>query len=97
MNAEFTSVSAYFECKSKLIGKIATYDLLIESHEKAMIEGATSGHLLQYEMDDGQMKVRVQYRNMKDMTDAMNNLIKLRQYYINKANGRSIRLVGGNL
>lgn len=97
MNAEYTSISTYFECKSKLIGKIATYDLLIEAFEKAMMEGATSGHLLQYEMDDGQMKVRVQYRNMRDMTEAMNGLIKMRQYYINKANGRSIRLVGGNL
>jgi len=97
MNAEFTTVSAYFECKSKLIGKIATYDLLIESFEKAMLEATISGHLLQYEMDDGQMKVRVQYRNMKDMTSAMNGLIKLRQDYVNKANGRSIRLVGGNL
>lgn len=97
MNLEYTSISAYFEDKSKLIGKIATYDLLIEAFEKSMLEGAVSGHLLQYEMDDGQMKVRVQYRNMRDMTEAMNGLIKMRQYYINKANGRSIRLVGGNL
>lgn len=97
MNTEFTSISAYFECKSKLIGKIATYDLLIENFEQAMLEGAGSAHYLQTELDDGQMKLRVQYRNMKDMTDAMNNLIKLRQYYINKTNGRSIRFVGGNL
>ena len=97
MNTEFTSISAYFECKSKLIGKIATYDLLIESMEKTLMVGIESGHLLQWELDDGQMKCRSQYRNVKDLTDAMNGLIKLRQYYINKANGRSIRLVGGNL
>lgn len=97
MNVEFTTISSYFECKSKLIGKIATYDLLIENFELAMLEGAGSAQYLQTELDDGQMKLRVQYRNMKDMTDAMNNLIKLRQYYINKANGRTTRLVGGNL
>lgn len=97
MNAEYTSIPQFFECAEKIIGKIATYDILIEKFEEAILEGASSGHLLQYEMDDSQIKVRVQYRNMKDMTDAMNNLIKLRQYYINKANGRSIRLVGGNL
>ena len=34
---------------------------------------------------------------VNDLTKAMEGLIKLRQYYINKANGRSIRLVGGNL
>lgn len=97
MNADYMSIPQFVECKSKVIGKIATYDILIEKFEEAILEGAASGHLLQYEMDDSQVKVRVQYRNMKDMTDAMNNLIKLRQYYINKANGRSMRLVGGNL
>ena len=97
MNLEFMSILAYFECKSKLIGKIATYDLLIESMEKTLMAGVESGHLLQWELDDGQMKVRSQYRNVNDMTEAMNNLIKLRQYYVNKANGRTTRLVGGNI
>ena len=76
---------------------IVLTDILIEKFEEALLAGATSGHLLQYEMDDGQMKVRVQYRNVRDMTEAMNGLIKMRQYYVNKANGRSTRMVGGNL
>lgn len=97
MNDTYMTISQYFECKSKLIGKIATYDILIEKFEQSLLEGATSGHLLQYEMDDSQMKVRVQYRNVKDMVTAMEGLIRLRQYHINKANGSSIRLVGGNL
>lgn len=61
------------------------------------MEGVVSGHFLQYEMDDGQMKVRVQYRNINDLSNAMQGLIKLRQYYINKVNGRSIRFVGGHI
>lgn len=97
MNDNFMTISEFVECKSKLIGKVATYDILIQKFEEAILAGAESGHILQYEMDDGQMKVRTQYRNMKDMTEAMNGLIKIRQYYINKANGSSIRLVGGKL
>lgn len=97
MNDTYMTIPQFVECKSKVIGKIATYDLLIESMEQTLMAGIQSGHLLQWELDDGQMKVRSQYRNVKDLTDAMNGLIKLRQYYINKANGRSIRLVGGNL
>lgn len=97
MNDNFMTISEFVECKSKLIGKVATYDLLIESMEKTLIAGIESGHLLQWELDDGQMKCRSQYRNVTDLTNAMNGLIKLRQYYINKANGSSIRLVGGNL
>ncbi len=97
MNEGFMTIQHYVECKSKLIGKIATYDLLIQNMENSMLTAITSGHLIQYEMDDGQMKVRAQYRNISDMTEAMNGLVKLRQMYINKANGRSMRSVGGNL
>ena len=97
MNDNYMTIPQFVECQSKIIGKIATYDILIEKFEEALLAGATSGHLVQYEMDDGQMKVRAQYRNVRDMTEAMNGLIKMRQYYVNKANGRSIRMVGGNL
>lgn len=97
MNVDFMSIPDYVECKSKLIGKVATYDLLIEKMEQSILTGAVSGHLIQYEMDDGQMKVRAQYRNIDDMTQAMNNLIKIREMYINQANGRSVRLVGGGI
>ena len=97
MNDGYMTIEQYFECKSKLIGKIATYDLLITNMESAMLKGIVSGHLIQYEMDDGQMKVRAQYRNIDDMTSAMNGLIRIRQMYINQTNGRGRRLVGGGL
>lgn len=97
MNIEYMTIDQFFESKSKLIGKIATYDLLIEGMEKAILESTVSGHLIQYELDDGQMKVRSMFRSTKDMIGSMEGLIKLRQYYINKHNGRVTRLVGGNL
>lgn len=97
MNTEFTLVSHYFEEKSKLIGKIATYDLIIEGMEKAILESTVSGHLVQYELDDGQMKVRTMYRSIKDMTSAMQGLIKLRQMYVNKHNGSVVVLTSGKL
>ena len=96
MNNEFTSISQFFDCASKLIGKIATYDALIEAFEKSILEATVSGQLLQYELDDSQTKLRVQYRNMNDMVSAMNGLIKLRQMYINQHNGRTTVLRGGN-
>jgi len=97
MNNEYTSIEQYFEVKSKLIGKIATYDLIIEDMEKALLAATVSGHLLQYELDDGQMKVRTMYRSVTDLTKAMKGLISLREIYKNQHNGRGVRLVGGNL
>lgn len=97
MNNEYMSITQYFECKSKLIGKIQTYDLLIEGLETAMMTSIESGHIVQYEMDDGQMKVRTQFRSVKDITAAMDGFIRLRQDYINRYNGRATVLRGGNL
>lgn len=96
MNIEYMTIPQYVECKSKIIGKIATYDILIESMEAALLEATTSGHISQYEMDDGQMKVRTNYRSINDVNNALKGLIRMRQYYINKYNGRVTVLRGGN-
>lgn len=97
MNVEYMTISQYVECKSKLIGKVATYDILIESMEKAILEATVSGHLNQWELDDGQMKVRNMYRSIGQMTDGLQGLRKIRQDYINQYNGRGMVLRGGSL
>lgn len=97
MNFEYMTIPQYVECKSKLIGKIATYDILIEGMEASLLEATVSGNISEYEMDDGQMKVRTRYRSLNDMNNALMGLIKMRQYYINKHNGRVTVLRGGNI
>ena len=97
MNAEYMTICQYVECKSKIIGKIATYNLLIESMEVAILEATISGHIADYEMDDGQMKVRSRYRNITDMTKSLLGLEQARQRYISMYNGRTVVLRGGSL
>lgn len=97
MNIEYMTISQYIECKSKLIGKIAAYDLIIEKMEAAILEGTVSGIYTQVEVDDGMMKVRSNYRSINDMTLALRALEQARQRYINRYNGRSTVLRGGQL
>jgi hypothetical protein len=97
MNTEYLTISQYVESKSKLIGKIATYDLLIEGMEASILEATVSGHLVQYEMDDGFMKVRSQFRSISDMTKALAGLETMRQRYINRYNGSVTVLRGGRI
>lgn len=97
MNAEYCTVEQYIEGKSKLIGKIATYDILIEKMEEALLTSTVSGHLAQYELDDGFMKLRSNFRNTNDIVSSISGLEMLRQRAVNKLNGRSVRLVGGSL
>lgn len=97
MNNEYLTIPEFVDYKSRSIGKVATYDLLIEKMEGALLEATMSGHISEYELDDGQMKCRTRYRSLTDMNNALNGLIKMRQYYINKHNGRVTVLRGGNL
>lgn len=97
MNTEYTSISQFVECKSKIIGKIAAYDLIIEAMESAILDATASGMYNQVEVDDGQMKVRTNYRNITDMNNALLGMEQARQRYIQKYNGRVMVLRGGNL
>jgi len=97
MNDEYITISQYIESKSALIGKVATYDLLIEKMEATILDSTLSGVYNQMEVDDGQMKVRSNYRNIGDLISALEGLRKIRQDYINRFNGRVTRLVGGRL
>jgi len=97
MNSEYMTIPQYIECKSKLIGKIQTYDLLIEKLEGVLDEALASGSLSEIEVDDSMMRVRSRYRSIKELESALNGFIQRRQYYINKHNGRVTVLRGGNL
>ena len=97
MNNEYMTISHYFEEKSKILGKVATYDLLIEGLEATLLKSIESGYLVQYELDDGQIKCRSQFRKIDDLVKSMEGLQRLRQNYINRYNGRITRFTGGNL
>lgn len=97
MNADYMTIPQYIEYKSKVLDKVAVYDLLIDGLEKSILEATLSGQYAEYEMDDGQMKVRSRFRSIDQMISGMQGLRKIRQDYINQYNGRSVRLVGGSL
>lgn len=97
MNAEYMTISQYIETKTTLQAKIAAYDKLIEKMELTILTGIDTGGIIQTEVDDGFMKVRLNYRSVADMTKALSGLEMLRQRYINRLNGRCTVLRGGSL
>ncbi len=97
MNDIYYTIPQYIECQTTLLGKIQAYDKIIEGMELAYLEAVTSGHLSEYSMDDGQMKVRAIYRSITDMNMAIQGLEQIRQRYINRYNGRVRVMRSGNL
>jgi len=97
MNDQYCTISQYIECKSTLLDKINAISSLIDSMELKLLDTVGSANYSEYQMDDGQMKVRAAYRSPKDVTAGIMELEKLKQRYVNRYNGRRTVLRGGNL
>lgn len=91
------TISQYVESRCKLYDKIVAIDLLIDAMELKILDVTESTAYDEYQMDDGQMKVRTKYRSVSDVMAGITALESLKQRYINKVNGRSIVLRGGNI
>lgn len=97
MNDGLYTISQYIECRPTLLAKIQAIDDLISAMELKLLDTVGSANYSEYQMDDGQMKVRTSYRSPKDVTAGINELEKLKQRYVNRYNGRCTVLRGGNL
>lgn len=97
MNDNFYTIPQYIACKSSLLEKVKAYDAIISGMETAYLEAVTSGHLADYEMNDGQMRVKATYRSIAEMNNAIRGLEQIRMQYVNRYNGRVSVMRGGNL
>jgi len=86
----------YVQSKTTLVLKIQAIDALIDAMELALLDVSESAAYDEYQMDDGQMKVRTKYRSAKDVTAGILGLEQLKQRYLNRLNGRIIVFRGGN-
>lgn len=97
MNDQYQTISQYVECRATLRDKIIAIDNLISAMELKLLESVDSANYSEYQMDDGQMKIRTMYRSPKDVTAGIQGLEVLKQRYVNRYNGRCTVLRGGNL
>ena len=95
MNDGIYEISTYIECRTTYIEKVRAIDALISAFELKLVEVGDSIVYDEYEMNDGQMKVRTKYRNSKDVLAGIDGLEKLKQRYLNRVNGRTTILRSG--
>ena len=70
-------------------------DLIIKALRKAMITAAVRCGISEYDLDDGQTKIKQAYRNPQEIARSINAFIAIKQFYLNEINGNVIRLVPG--
>ena len=59
------------------------------------LESATSDNLTEYMLDDGQTKIKAVYKGTDAVINSINALERTKQLYVNRVNGRTMRLVDG--
>lgn len=88
----YDSPSLYLEQFSTIEGKITALDTIITGLLTSAAKGAESGHISEYQIDDGQSKIRTMYRSMDALYASIKNFEKLRYMYLNQLNGRGFVL-----
>lgn len=85
---------AYIESRSGLQERIIAIDNIILANEDLMLKQVLtqSGGTAMYELDDGQIRIKVNYRSMEDLIKTMNGLEAIKQRYIRRLNGSAVVL-----
>jgi len=73
--------------------KIAKMQAIINVLEETALKAATSQNIDEYWLDDGQTKIKTVYRGMKEIMAGTTAIDTLMQRYINRLQGRVVRLV----
>ncbi len=88
----FEKASDYIGSCATLDAKIAAIDAIILALLESSAKAAESGHMDEYWFDDGHVKIRSKYRNVREMESSITSFERLKQLYINQRNGRVLRL-----
>ncbi len=91
----FDSAAIYLDtCKTNK-EKIVAIDAIINALMITATKAAANDNITEYALDDGQTKIRTMYRGTAAIFESINAFEKLKQMYIQRINGRMVRLVDG--
>lgn len=91
----FDSASIYIESCSTLRDKITAIDNIIATLELKALDVAANSDLTEYTLNDGQTQIKCTYRSAESITASINAFEAIKQRYVNRLNGRMVRLVDG--
>lgn len=93
------TIDQYIVSRCSVAERIIAIDAMILAFEDNLMKVAldpTASITDEYQMDDGQMKVRTKFRTLSDIQNAIGVLEAMKQKYVNRYNGRIYTLRSGN-
>lgn len=91
-NVLYFKIPSLTQNGTQIKAKIAALDLIISSLYDTAMKSVSTGNMVEYEIDTGQTKQRVQYSTLDTVTNAIASYEKLRQMLVNKLSPRSFQL-----
>lgn len=91
---EYPSWQAYLDTATSADARIKMIDILIDKNIAQIgtqLDGIGGG-IGMYELDDGQVRIKVNYKSIEDIAKANNALETMKQLYLNRMNGRTVTL-----
>ena len=89
----FESEFLFIDSVEDMSDKVDKIDLIIKALLDLAASSAGKEDVAEYMLDDGQTKIRTQFRGMSSILRAIKDFEALRQMYFNRLNGRVFRLV----
>lgn len=84
----YENVGIYIDNATTLEQRIQRMDAVIDALETSALTSATSQHIQEYWLDDGQSKIKTTYRSIEEINAAITAFEGIRQRYINRLNKR---------
>ena len=82
----------YIEGATGLVERLARIEAIIEALELRQVEVIGKSNVEEYQLDDGQVKIKTIYRSSEEIAKAIEAYEKLKQKILNRLNGRQIVL-----
>jgi len=95
MAVYFDSAYIYITSVSDMKSRLAKVRQVIDALLDLQIEAAVNDNIDEYWLDDGQTRIKMNYRSSADIAKAITDLERIEQTYLNRLNGRTARLVDG--
>lgn len=89
----YDSAYIYVDSCTSVKEKIVRIDAIITALEDTALKSAANDDITEVSLDDGQTKIKTAYKGTDSVLKSIEGFIKLKNYYVNKLNGRVFRLV----
>ena len=91
----FDSAAIFIDGATQLCDKIVRIDLIIDGLLTNALSAAENADIKEYSLNDGQTIIRKEYMGVEAVMKSIYAFEKLKQVYVNRLNGRVVRLMDG--